>query len=275
MKSSLRNIGVFLFLIFIIITIPLAYSLYDLQAKIASDMKVDIILVKQHTDVTIMKLLGFFVVELFVGGLGIFFIFKEKMSKDVLELDELYDEEDVIITSRHKRDTENQEEQINDKLLLEKIKSLNSIIDIKEYTNKVVSIISKSLEVSQGALFVSQENEKGKYLSLVAGYAYFKQDDGELTFKFGEGLAGQAAKAQKIINIKTVPDGYIQIISGLGASTPNSLLIVPMVFKNKTLGVMELASFKAFTKYQEDQLSELIEVVAIKMNELTTKSNSK
>ena len=69
-----------------------------------------------------------------------------------------------------------------------------------------------------------------------------------------------------MINIQTVPDGYIQILSGLGQSSPNSIIIFPIKKEEKVIAVVELASFKNFTKDDEDFLSELAVQVTTYIN---------
>lgn len=268
MKNSLRNIGVFLFLIFMIIIFPLGYSLYDLQYQLASDLNVEIKTVKSLTDVTILKLLGFFVVELFVGGIGVFFIFKEKVSKNYMDFDELLDSESNVVVTKEREDKE-QKSILDVDGMVSIVESLSDSISLKDYAKEIIKEVSKLLEASQGVFFLTTKDEEGsKKLEVFAGYAYYKEDNGELVYRFGEGLAGQAAKAQKIINIKNVPDGYIQIISGLGQASPRNLLIVPLIRKGKTVGVMELASFKDFSKEQEDVLARISEIVSKKVHSL-------
>ena len=43
---------------------------------------------------------------------------------------------------------------------------------------------------------------------------------------------------------------FVHISSGLGDANPNSLLIVPMMVNKDIFGVIEIASFKPFEKYQ-------------------------
>lgn len=264
MKSSLKNIGVFLFLIFLIIILPLSYSLYDLQVKLSRSLDIDISLIKENTDIPIMKLLGFFIIELFIGGLGVFFVFKEKMSKNMLDIDELLETEELSlnqVTSEDKQVDENLAP-ANYSELVEELKDIKESSDWREYCAVAIKLISKKLEVSQGLFFITLKDEiEGDVLEVVAGYAYYKEGEGTLRYRFGEGLAGQAAKAKKIINIKNVPEGYIQIVSGLGGATPNSLLIVPLVYKGSTVGVIELAAFKQFDKELEELMKEIIELI--------------
>lgn len=118
----------------------------------------------------------------------------------------------------------------------------------KEVGNRLINTICNTLEASQGIFYLREPSgDDGEdFLKVVAGYAYYKREDGELKFRFGEGLAGQAAKSKQMIVINHIPEGYITIVSGLGESSPNKLLLIPIVHRQQTIAVMEIASFRDF-----------------------------
>ncbi len=120
-----------------------------------------------------------------------------------------------------------------------------SPLSIGEFADKVIQEIAKKLEAAQAAVYIKKQEN----LEFIAGYAFHKPDNEGLTYALGEGLAGQVAKAKQTVNINNIPDGYIQVISGLGQSSPTSLLIVPLIHDNKIIGVVEIASFKKFSKF--------------------------
>lgn len=272
MKSNARNIGLFLFLIFLIITIPLVYSLYNLQSQLAIDLNLSEDIVKTKTDTTILRLIGFFIVELLIAGGGVFFILRQRDTSEYYDLESLLDHDNLgnnTISSLANSSSEPDDSTLENEVYMSletKISKLKKTKDLKQYCQNIINLISKELELSQGAFFIAKESASGdKYLEILAGYAYYKPETGDVSFSFGEGLAGQVAKAQKTINIKDVPEGYVEVISGLGNATPNFLLITPVVHKGKTLAVMELASFKAFTQEQEECLNTISSKIGSKI----------
>jgi len=63
------------------------------------------------------------------------------------------------------------------------------------------------------------------------------------------------------LNLKEIPEDYVTILSGLGSSSPNNLLLIPIILEDETVGVIELASFKKFGKV----IIELFESISDKM----------
>lgn len=110
--------------------------------------------------------------------------------------------------------------------------------------------ICKQLEAGQGALYVLKETEGVRKLELQTGYALSIGESKVISYEYGEGLIGQAAAANRSLYIDEVPEGYINILSGLGSASPRYLFIVPLKQQDQVKGVAEIASF---TPYSEDQ----------------------
>ncbi|RLD64427.1 MAG: hypothetical protein DRJ01_00750 [Bacteroidetes bacterium] len=142
-------------------------------------------------------------------------------------------------------------------------KSINSIFeeikkikDINVYTEKFLIKISKKYEIVQGLFYIkSSENEE---FEISSKYAFFNEEEPK-KFKIGEGLSGQVAKTKKAMNLSDIPDNYIKIVSGTGESSPKYLLILPVINKENTIGVVELASFIPFEENFVKQLVVLFE----------------
>ena len=130
---------------------------------------------------------------------------------------------------------------------------------------EVLSQVCKQLEASQAAVYQTKYTDDYAYLEILASFAYHTPEGESVTYRLGEGLAGQAAKDGNVVNISAVPDGYIQIISGLGKATPSHLIIIPMKQKEAVWGVVEIASFKEFSPAQEQSLQTLFNKLTLKL----------
>lgn len=144
-------------------------------------------------------------------------------------------------------------------------KLLSSDDDITSTFNKALSIVCKELEASQAAAYKSHEDKGSHYIELFASYAYHLPEGEKKVFRYGEGLAGQVAKEGKLVNINAVPEGYIQILSGLGSASPRHLVIIPLKEAEEVIGVVEIASFHAFTPQQESALQQTFDKLALKL----------
>ena len=73
--------------------------------------------------------------------------------------------------------------------------------------------------------------------------------------RIGEGIVGQAAAEGRHIILDDVPPKFITIDSGLSQSTPAQIVVLPILFENRVLGVLELASFSPFGEVHLDFLT--------------------
>ena len=103
-------------------------------------------------------------------------------------------------------------------------------------------------------------------LQLQAGYGYEERRNLSTTFRLGEGLVGQCAKEKKRILLTEVPGDYVRISSGLGASPPLNIIVLPVLFEGSVRAVVELASFSPFSLTHQAFLDQLPESIGLVLN---------
>lgn len=135
---------------------------------------------------------------------------------------------------------------------------------IEKYSEKLLSNIAKEFDIVQGLFFI--KDKQNEEFRVVGKYAYFGEEEPR-NFKLGETLSGQAAKNRTVLNLKDIPENYVTILSGLGSSSPNHLLIIPIVLNDESIGVIELASFKEFKR----NFKELFEAISGQIGQFITK----
>ncbi len=125
----------------------------------------------------------------------------------------------------------------------------------------IITYLARHLDVQVGTL--SLADRENSQLILASGYAYKQKPGVPTTFRFGEGLIGQAAQEKKQIVINDVPKDYITVTSALGEMVPKSILCAPLLYEDQVSGVVELGSITAFTDLQLQLLDQTTERIAI------------
>jgi PAS domain S-box-containing protein len=147
--------------------------------------------------------------------------------------------------------------------------------DLKELANNILSNLVKYIGANQGAIFVLEETkDKESFLTMLACYAYDRKKYIDMRIELGEGLVGQCVLEKDTIFLTDIPSNYVHITSGLGAATPKSVLISPLLINEKVFGVLELASFDIIEPHKMEFINRLSENIAssiknVKDNERT------
>ena len=108
--------------------------------------------------------------------------------------------------------------------------------------------------------------------SRIATYGF--QRGGMSRFVLGESLAGQAALERKRILIKNVPTGYLSVGSGLGAASPVSVVMLPILFEDQVLGVLELASLHQFSDVHLAFFDQFVPTIGVTINTIMANSRT-
>ncbi|TSB21761.1 HAMP domain-containing protein [Streptomyces benahoarensis] len=156
--------------------------------------------------------------------------------------------------------------------------------DLKDVATLIMSELSPAVSAQHGAFFLAARPDKqelgadggeaGAYeLRLMGSYGY-AMGAMPTTFKPGETLIGTAAEEGRTILVENVPSGYLKIASGLGEAPPANVIVLPVLFEDKVLGVIELASFQPFTQIQKDFLSQIAEMIATSVNTISVNTKT-
>jgi signal transduction histidine kinase/HAMP domain-containing protein/CheY-like chemotaxis protein len=140
--------------------------------------------------------------------------------------------------------------------------------DLATVTQLIMSEVTATVSAHHGAFFLVEDGAAGdRELALVAAYGYTPRSDGvRARFAIGEGLVGQAAFERKTIRLTDVPPGYLTVASGLGEATPTDILVMPVLFEDQVLGVIELASLRLFSSVNRDFLDRIGETIGVVIN---------
>lgn len=135
--------------------------------------------------------------------------------------------------------------------------------NIKDLSNEIISGLVKFMNANQGGIFIlNDDNKNNIFLDLLGAYAYNRIKFLNKQVRLGEGLVGSVAAEKYTVYMTDIPDEYIEIESGIGSSNPKSILIVPLKIEQEVLGVIELASFNEFEKYEIELVERIAESIA-------------
>ena len=93
-------------------------------------------------------------------------------------------------------------------------------------------------------------------------------------FELGESLVGQAAIDGRTIVVRGAPPEYLRISSGLGEAAPAAVAVVPVLFENQVLAVLELASVHEFSELHLDLLQRLQETLGVEVNTIVSNTRT-
>jgi GAF domain-containing protein len=138
--------------------------------------------------------------------------------------------------------------------------------------SEIISALVKYVQANQAGIFILN---KSKQLELKACYAYGRAKQIQKILEPGDGLLGQCFIEGETTLLTDVPDKFTEITSGLGEATPNTILLVPLKVDKETVGVLEMASFKLFEKYEISFIERLCENIAVVVKETTNNEEVK
>jgi PAS domain S-box-containing protein len=141
--------------------------------------------------------------------------------------------------------------------------------NMQEFSYNIISFLVKYLDANQGGFFLVEQDEDGKrFFDLKASYAYDRKKFADKKIDWGEGLIGTCALEKESIHMTDLPDGYLEVTSGLGFATADNLLIVPLITQDEVLGIMELASFNSIVDFEVSFVESVAERTAITISSL-------
>ncbi len=144
--------------------------------------------------------------------------------------------------------------------------------DLVEVADLILRELTPLVNAQFGAFFLAEAGaEPGEGLELIAGYGT-GQPEGRRSLPRlrlgtpGWGLITQAAMEKKRIVVDAVPPDYITISSGLGAAAPASIVVLPVLFEDQVLGVIELASFSRFSDVHLAFIDQFVNTIGVSIN---------
>ncbi|MER7972646.1 MULTISPECIES: HAMP domain-containing protein [unclassified Streptomyces] len=155
--------------------------------------------------------------------------------------------------------------------------------DLMEVADLILRELTPLVNAQYGAFFLADPDEDGqalrtaapaKGLAFIAGYGSAQGATMETGGLPVHGLVRQAARERKRILVEEAPPDYIKINSGLGEAAPASVVIIPIPFEDKLLGVIELASFSRFSDVHLAFFDQFVNTIGVAINTIIANSRT-
>ncbi|MFG3009985.1 HAMP domain-containing protein [Streptomyces cinerochromogenes] len=146
--------------------------------------------------------------------------------------------------------------------------------DLPVVAELIMDELVPQVSAQYGAFYLAEEGDSGPELRLVGSYGRPGEDTRPVRIAFGRSLVGQAARSRRTIAVDELPPGYVTISSGLGQVEPTALLLLPIVFEEQVLGVIELASVTPFNPVQRDFLQQLVDTIGVNVNTIVANART-
>ncbi|MFF4229946.1 HAMP domain-containing protein [Streptomyces sp. NPDC001820] len=155
--------------------------------------------------------------------------------------------------------------------------------DLMEVADLILRELTPLVNAQFGAFFLADPDQNGtpsrttsttKGLAFIAGYGSAQSSTVDTTGMPGHGLVRQAALEKKRILLEEAPPDYIKINSGLGEASPASVVIIPILFEDKLLGVIELASFSRFSDVHLAFFDQFVNTIGVAINTIIANSRT-
>lgn len=136
------------------------------------------------------------------------------------------------------------------------------VIEIKELAYKIISQIVEYINANEGGFFILNEENGNKYLELLAAYAMHKKKLLNRKIELGVGFIGRVALEKKTLFLTEIPNSLTKISTALGQGKPKSIVILPLIFNDDIIGVIELSSFEILSDLQLTFLERISENIS-------------
>ncbi|MBF0543978.1 MAG: response regulator [Candidatus Riflebacteria bacterium] len=129
-----------------------------------------------------------------------------------------------------------------------------------EIGKKVVSFFCDYTGAKIGAIYIFDNSLKK--LVLKGGVALPENREIGQEVPIGQGLVGETEIAKKSLLFENIPVDYLKVYSATGEASPQSLLMVPFLFKGELKGILELGYFKRDLKLEAKFLESCSDILS-------------
>ncbi len=144
----------------------------------------------------------------------------------------------------------------------ELVTTLNSLKSLDEIKKQSLRILCESTRASVGALYLVDKEKKN--LELSEGYALKQNGRAARSFAMGEGIPGQCAAEEKVLELDSTPvESGFSIDTGLVEVMPNYTMAVPILIQDHILGVLVLGALRKFGEVEKEIINNSVPQLSV------------
>ncbi|MBB6500316.1 response regulator [Pedobacter cryoconitis] len=136
--------------------------------------------------------------------------------------------------------------------------------EIEELSTHIITELCNYLSAPVGAIYLF--NRVKQTLQFSGGYAYQEKKGKIREIALGQGLVGQVALEQRIKQLDEIPADYMKVTSGLGETIPSTIVLLPVLFEEETIAVIEMGLAKEPTEMVHTFFSTITESIGVGLN---------
>ncbi len=133
--------------------------------------------------------------------------------------------------------------------------------DIERLCQTYISFLVKYIDAKLGLVYLV--TQQGDTLHLIASHAFSERDGNYNKLNFGQGLVGQAALERQTLIFNNLLGNAPSLNFSVGRKIPPHFAILPLVYDDEVLGVIQLGGFNPFSELDKRFLERCKESISI------------
>lgn len=150
--------------------------------------------------------------------------------------------------------------------IAEIVTKYQGISAITKLAETFLSEIAQKTQSSLGAFYIRESIDNNIQFVKKATFADDSGSVGIESFKLGQGVIGQCALEKRVVIYNDIPEDFRLIGTGLGKVPPKSIFIVPIIFENDVIAVVELATMTGYSELQQELVKQVIGTFGLTIN---------
>ena len=140
---------------------------------------------------------------------------------------------------------------------------LRGVQQPEKIASQTLSFLMEFLHSQLGSIHLY--NQDHHFLKLLSSTGFDTQKL-KNKIKLNEGIIGQVANSKQMQVLSEIPGDLYQSFSSAGSFVPKQIVVVPLLFNDLLIGVLELASVKDYSKLELQFMEDASKIIAINLN---------